>query len=263
MNKQINFSSTYHLDIGGARSVRFVYKTIRAISRAKGSKLCILDIGCGTGQLTNAIAYAFDCEITAIDIDFNSINAAEIGAQQLSNVHYLLTSYEDFNSDKKYDVVLMTQVLDHVKDPKEILKKVVTRNLNEIYGTIIVGISNGYGIYERIKHKYRNKKTLLKHNARNRQLIEHPFTNNNNSPHLWQFSRKSLNDLMIESALKIVKLEKITFILPAYPLCMLYYNSPFIISKLLEFIDGLLAKILPASFSSNWYFSCTIAHEFD
>lgn len=105
-----------------------------------GSKLNILEVGCGTGATLkylkdNGIANY----ISGIEIDSKT---AEIAKNNLDNI--IIGNIEEIELDKsfnkKFDVILFLDVLEHMVNPWEILSKV--KNYLNKDGYIIISIPN-------------------------------------------------------------------------------------------------------------------------
>lgn len=86
-----------------------------------GDNLSALDIGGGNGWLLDALKRA-DSRVTktaVIDIDGGAKSAA------LAKGHdFHLTPVESFETEQKYDLILMLNLLEHVPNPVELLEKV-------------------------------------------------------------------------------------------------------------------------------------------
>lgn len=98
--------------------VRLGYIT-RAIT-LKGKS--VLDIGCGGGLLSEAMALA-GADVTGVDLSEASINVAKRHQQNL-NIDYYVSSVENFAkiSDKKFDIITCMELLEHVPDPESLLQ---------------------------------------------------------------------------------------------------------------------------------------------
>ena len=248
--------STYALDIGGKNSINFVLNCIEKHLEINSYKnIKVLDIGCGTGQLTQIIARRYDFEIVGIDIDSKSLDVAKESLKDFPNTRLFLSSIENFTTQETFDLIIMTQVLDHINNPVEVLEK--CRKLTNDTGQVIIGISNGYGLYELSKKFFPNfMRSVLKRSDKLNKLKETPYTFNHDSPHLHHFSIKNIRKILSKANLTILETKKMTFILPAFPFCLLYYFTPDLIANIFELLDYTIASILPASCSSNWYISC-------
>ena len=85
-----------------------------------------LDIGCGGGLLAEVLS-DLGAIVTAIDASEKTINVAKAHAKKVgSNVNYIKASLEEFSKIKpkaKFDVITCLEMLEHVPDPLQILKK--------------------------------------------------------------------------------------------------------------------------------------------
>lgn len=87
------------------------------------SNKAVLDMGCGGGILTEALAKegAF---ATGIDLASESIKVAKKHAVENNlNIDYLDCPLEELSLTKKYDVITCLEMLEHVPDPQAIIKK--------------------------------------------------------------------------------------------------------------------------------------------
>jgi 2-polyprenyl-6-hydroxyphenyl methylase/3-demethylubiquinone-9 3-methyltransferase len=83
----------------------------------------ILDVGCGAGFLSNALGREkFD--VTGLDLSLSSLNVAQ--SRDLGGkVKYLQAdAYNMPFEDESFDVVTSTDFLEHVSEPKQVLKEV-------------------------------------------------------------------------------------------------------------------------------------------
>ena len=82
----------------------------------------ILDIGCGGGLLSEPFK-RLGAEIVGIDASLKNINVAKLHAKKNNlNIKYLCTSPENFKTDKKFDVILNMEIIEHVEDVDFFLK---------------------------------------------------------------------------------------------------------------------------------------------
>ena len=78
--------------------------------------LSILDIGCGGGLLSEPFC-RLGAEVTGIDASIKNINVAKIHAQRSKlKINYICSSPEKLKLNKKFDVVLNMEVVEHVDD---------------------------------------------------------------------------------------------------------------------------------------------------
>jgi S-adenosylmethionine-dependent methyltransferase len=98
------------------RLFNFRYRTIPWInSFASIKKSKVLEIGCGTGCTTVALAEQ-GCELTSIDIDENSINVAKKRCEIYGlSAEILVMSSIDINElNKKFDIIIFSASLEHM-----------------------------------------------------------------------------------------------------------------------------------------------------
>ena len=85
--------------------------------------LNILDIGCGGGLLSEPMS-RLGGNVTGIDASEKNIISAKIHAKQSNlNISYFCNSPENFKSNKKFDVVLNMEIVEHVEDVNFFIKK--------------------------------------------------------------------------------------------------------------------------------------------
>jgi len=86
----------------------------------------VLDIGCGGGLLAEVLS-DLGAIVTAIDASEKTINVAKAHAKKVgSNVNYIKASLEEFSKiepKSRFDVITCLEMLEHVSDPLQILKK--------------------------------------------------------------------------------------------------------------------------------------------
>ena len=97
------------------------FKINKNTNQLKGMK--ILDIGCGGGLLSEPFA-RLGASVTGIDASNKNINIAKIHAKKSNlKINYVCCTPESFNSDKKFDVILNMEVIEHVEDINFFMKQ--------------------------------------------------------------------------------------------------------------------------------------------
>ena len=85
--------------------------------------LNILDIGCGGGLLSEPIT-RLGAKVTAIDASKKNIQVAKFHAKKNNlKINYLCSSPEKLNLNKKFDVILNMEIVEHVEDLNFFIKK--------------------------------------------------------------------------------------------------------------------------------------------
>ena len=101
-----------------------IYKKfgINASSATPLKNLDILDIGCGGGLVSEPMA-TLGAKVTGIDASEKNIKVAKIHAEKKGlNINYEQNSPENLKINKKYDVILNLEIIEHVEDIKLFLK---------------------------------------------------------------------------------------------------------------------------------------------
>ncbi len=101
----------YHLDPASdisSRNACFIERSIKWIvsqfNLAESPK--IADFGCGPGLYANALARR--AAVTGIDFSRRSIEyARDVAASEGVNVHYVIQDYLEFETDERFDLILM------------------------------------------------------------------------------------------------------------------------------------------------------------
>jgi SAM-dependent methyltransferase len=125
----------------------YFYKSL--LKKMKTASLSVLDIGGGTGEVLDVlintdkrIAYT---EI--IDIDKNSKNIA----QKKGHV-YTHSTIEDYKTDRKFDIILLLNIIEHIGDPAGIIEKAGGLLANG--GVIIIKTPNADSLDARLFRNY-------------------------------------------------------------------------------------------------------------
>ena len=89
----------------------------------------ILDVGCGTGELTKKLSL-FGKEIIGIDISENMLNEAEKRNYD-EKIRYIKISVEDYleETDKQFDIIISIAALHHMNEEK--ILKIMKNKLTE------------------------------------------------------------------------------------------------------------------------------------
>ncbi len=94
-----------------------------------GSKLSLLDIGCGTGLAWSSILKSrLGSRITSVDVLDSSAPMLEKSQARAASMNMKLTTYRGYidslPADKRYDIIITSSVLHHVPDLQSFLSQV-------------------------------------------------------------------------------------------------------------------------------------------
>ena len=100
----------------------------------------ILDIGCGGGLLSEPMC-RLGADVTAIDASEKNIGVAKLHAKMNKlKINYIYTSPEKLKINKKFDVILNMEIIEHVEDVNFFLKS--CSNLLKKNGIMFVATLN-------------------------------------------------------------------------------------------------------------------------
>jgi SAM-dependent methyltransferase len=135
---------------GYGKRLRFVDDTIREVFPGElRGRISVLDVGCGNGsQLAAPLAEA-GYEVTGIDPHLPSILR---GRQRSPRVHFVHGAVDELPL-RSFHCVLVSEVLEHLSDPEDLLRSVLP--YVDAAGVLIVTVPNGFGAYELDARFYR------------------------------------------------------------------------------------------------------------
>ncbi len=125
----------------------------------------VLEVGCGTGQLSIYFSIGSNNNIVALDPTFESINLAKKFADQnkIYNINFVNTDiFDDVLKENFFDFIWCNGVLHHTKDPYGAFKIIANSLKDE--GYILIGLYNKIGrvrtIFRRLIYKLFGSKPL-------------------------------------------------------------------------------------------------------
>jgi tRNA (cmo5U34)-methyltransferase len=118
----------------------------------------VLDLGTGTGNVSKAIKEKFEhANIDCIDIAEKMIEMAKIKLGDYADIHYYTGDFYEFEFEEKYDVVVSSLALHHIKTDDE--KKKFYHKIYNILkeGGIFINSDSVLGSNERIQNLNKEK----------------------------------------------------------------------------------------------------------
>ena len=123
------------------KKTRWAGEAYEMIAPMLKPKTKVLEVGCGTGWLSNRIAYHDKCDVTAIDFNPVAIERAKEVSEYIGNkVNFEVADLFKYNM-KPADLILSLGVLHHTGDCKGALEKIC----KSTDGSIFIGLYHKYG----------------------------------------------------------------------------------------------------------------------
>jgi ubiquinone/menaquinone biosynthesis C-methylase UbiE len=141
----------------------------------KNSSINVLDVGCGTGQITDELMRHFNSlKYTGIDISESMIDKANI--RKSEQIDFLVSNFEEFDISKRFDAIICSHAFPYFINKSDAIRKFY--NLLEDGGTLFLANASTNNLYDLIslsfvklttsKAKYYSRKRtfdLLKSNG--------------------------------------------------------------------------------------------------
>lgn len=117
---------------------------LREIESVMQDGIDVLDVGCGTGLVSNLFADKYKSNFTAVDFS-DSIDYARDFAkkQKIKNVTWVKKDFLHYTSKKQYDVIICCGVLHHIPQYEQALDKI--KQLLKPNGKLILAVYNPWG----------------------------------------------------------------------------------------------------------------------
>jgi 2-polyprenyl-3-methyl-5-hydroxy-6-metoxy-1,4-benzoquinol methylase len=116
---------------------RFISECIKKVIEKMQRTIKVLDAGCGDGYWLYRLNNLSGTEFTGID--YNPLRV-ERAKKTVPNARILETDINNFAANEKFDVILLNQVIEHIKDDTSLLVHLKSILTNK--GVLIVGTTN-------------------------------------------------------------------------------------------------------------------------
>jgi SAM-dependent methyltransferase len=229
---------------GYAKRLNFVENIARTSFPARSPEaISILDIGCGNGSFLALPLAKMGYTIMGVDPDEASIRNASAAAPP--NASFRCCMVEELPR-RLFDVVILSEVLEHVHQPAELLAK-AARYLAPT-GVLIVTVPNGKGEFEIDSYLYRTLK-LERMIEKVRRHREASCASDNHDGHVQFYSIGRLKRIFASANLHIASTGKGPLV--CGPLASYAFNW---LPKGLLKINAAITNFLPMRVASGWYF---------
>ena len=145
---------------GAALSKRAAFMALQVQRKAEAQNHngpAILDLGCGLGTVSFLLGSA-GYKVTGVDLDSETIASCN-AKNQSPNLTFVIGNAETLDLKQEFDVVIASEVIEHVGHP-ELLLQTMNKHLAK-EGIGIVSIPNGYCLWELVVSRFIQKGKLV------------------------------------------------------------------------------------------------------
>jgi 2-polyprenyl-3-methyl-5-hydroxy-6-metoxy-1,4-benzoquinol methylase len=230
------------------KKLSFFYDAISAFATETGRRadsMDALEIGCAAGAITLPLA-AMLAHVDAVDIDVEALAKlrARLSAGEVGNVEVLQHDGAQLEGDRAYDVIVASEVFEHVTDPERLAGQLSARLRSP--GLALITTPNGYGPYE-LADRHLNPMAHFRRSNHLRALMGRPaYVHGAGHDHAQSYTQRRLERLFAGVGLRNVAVVNSDALLTV--LGGIYQRS-----ERLGVLDIAIADRVPGWMASGWY----------
>jgi SAM-dependent methyltransferase len=240
---------------GHRKKLDFVLGAVEQLRQTRGvapADVTIIEIGCSNGRILSLPLAERGFRVTGVDLHEPSIARASAD-NTFPNARFICRSAESFMTVESFDIVILSDILEHVGDPLGLLK--MARGLLNRGGVVLICIPNGNGPAELerrfVERTGGDRALAAARRAINRLRGRERVAYNDDSGHVQAFRMRDMEDLIELAGLRLDERRNGALFggAASYPLGNLL---PAVVKGSLR-----LADRLPFAWVSTWYFRCS------
>jgi len=243
------------------KRIAFIHEVVAGMGRP----VRVLDVGCGTGVFVAIPLAERGFEVVGIDTDEASLDHGRKAAAERGLKNVLFRSMRAEEVRETFDVVILSEVLEHVKPPGPLLGTL--RRLLTSDGTLIVTVPNGFGPFEIDQFLWkRNFLGITRLYDRLSGRLGYtgsgdgdhsPATLNDDNPHVNFFSWTAIHRVLTDAGFELTQYSPRTFIAGSYSSIIFgaLARAGMECRSLLD-LNARVADRLPPQMASDWMFVC-------
>lgn len=198
-------------------SNNYLRSILKKIKKIQTNSLTLLDIGSANGYFVK-LSEEFGIKAKGIEISLDAVNwGLKLGRNVINS------DFESFNDGIFYDVVTVLDVLEHIQNPKDFIRKVYKSHL-KIGGLLVLNVPDSGSYFARLTGKKWH--ALLP------------------PEHWYFFNRSSLKKLLSDENFKIIKMQNISKSMTLEYILKTIDNSPQS-GKLIKLFARVILKFMP------------------
>jgi SAM-dependent methyltransferase len=230
--------------------LKWLYHTIEETAKKSNKKIRVLDVGCGTGNITVPLGMIENCEIVGIDMHQGNLDVS-IAKNQFKNVSFHFSYLQDYPIGD-FDFIILTEVLEHIPNYHEIFDYIAKNAHPDMQ--LLITIPNGRGPFEiamqplYLMRRWGMNGFIWK--VKNLLGKKEPYSQNYDTPHVNFFTIPRLRKELNAYRMRIAEIKEAYILAPVIETYL-----PFIPLKGIARVDNKIAAAAPAWLSSGWYFN--------